>query len=275
MTDIADHIPAPPPKWVENFARFGLAAKGLVYCLVGIFAFMAAFELGNNSTQDAGKQGVFQFLLNQPYGKWLLAVVALGLASYAIWRFIQATRDTEDKGNDAKGISVRLRYISSGLVYGGLAFLAAKMVLGENSSNRDSRETMASELLQQPFGQWLVGIVAVITMATGVYQIYYGISDKYKKHIQSAGMKHEIERKMIRMGKIGYIARGIVWLVIGYMFLKAAMQANAQKAGGSSQAFRFLEDSSYGSYILGAVAIGLVFYGIFMFMRAKYQPISN
>jgi uncharacterized membrane protein YidH (DUF202 family) len=275
MTDIADHVPAPPPKWVENFARFGLTAKGVVYCFVGIFAFMAAFELGNNSTQDAGKQGVFQFLLNQPYGKWLLAIVAFGLISYAIWRFIQAVRDTEDQGNDAKGISVRLRYVFSGIVYSGLAYLAAKMVLGENKSNGDSRETMASELLQQPFGQWMVGIVALITMGTGVYQIYYGLSDRYKKHVRRAGMKHEIEGKMVRIGKIGYVARGVVWLVIGYMFLKAAMQSNAQQAGGSSQAFRFLENSSYGSYILGAVAIGLVFYGIFMFMRAKYQPITN
>jgi hypothetical protein len=275
MTDIADHVPAPPPQWVENFARFGLTAKGVVYSFVGIFAFMAAFELGNNSTQDAGKQGVFQFLLEQPYGKWLLAIVALGLASYSIWRFIQAVKDTEDKGNDAKGISVRLRYIFSGLVYGGLAYLAAKMVFGQNSNNGDSRETMASELLQQPFGQWMVGIVALITMGTGVYQIYYGLSDKYKKHVRQAGMKHEIESKMVRMGKIGYVARGVVWLVIGYMFLQAAMQSNPQEAGGSSQAFHFLESSSYGSYILGAVAIGLVFYGVFMFMRAKYQPISN
>ncbi|MBW7467236.1 DUF1206 domain-containing protein [Pontibacter aydingkolensis] len=272
-------MPSPPPKWVENFARVGLAAKGVVYCLVGILAFMAAFELGrNSSTQDAGKQGVFQFILEQPFGKWLLGIVAIGLVCYTIWRIIQAVQDTENKGNDAKAVAVRIRYLFSGLVYGALAYLAAKMVLGQRSGNgsgSDSRETLASELLQQPFGQWLVGILAVGTMAAGVYQIYYGISDKYKKKVQGAGLKHELEGKMVRMGKIGYIARGVVWLVIGFMFLKAAMSSNAQKAGGSSDAFRFLEDSSYGSFLLGAVAVGLVFYGIFMFMRAKYQPIST
>ncbi|MFD2515618.1 DUF1206 domain-containing protein [Pontibacter locisalis] len=276
MDTISSHVPAPPPKWVENFAKVGLTAKGVVYCLVGILAFMAAFELGGGSSQSAGKKGVFQFILEQPFGKWLLGAVALGLACYAIWRFIQGFRDTENEGHDAKGIGKRIRYIFSGLVYGALAYLAANMALGNGGSGGggESRETLASQLLQQPFGQWLAGIVAVAIIATGLYQIYYGLSDKYKKKVQQVGLKHDIEEKMIRMGKIGYVARGIVWIVIGYMFLQAALQSNPQQAGGSSSAFRFLENSSYGSYLLGAVAIGLVFYGIFMFMRAKYQPIN-
>ncbi|WP_439883047.1 DUF1206 domain-containing protein [Pontibacter sp. MBLB2868] len=277
MTDFTSHVPSPPPKWVENFARFGLTAKGVVYCLVGILAFMAAFELGGSSEQGSDKKGVFQFIENQPFGKWLLGLVALGLACYAIWRFIQGFMDTEDNGTDAKGIGKRIRYIFSGIVYGGLAYLAAKMVFGTSSSGGSggSRETLASELLKQPFGQWLAGIVAIGIIATGIYQIYYGLSDKYKKKVRHAGLKHDIEEKMIQMGKIGYVARGVVWIVIGYLFLKAAMQSNPEKAGGSGSAFQFLESSSYGSYLLGAVAIGLVFYGIFMFMRAKYQPIST
>ena len=279
MRDISAHVPAPPPKWVENFARVGLSAKGVVYCLVGILAFMAAFELGRQSSQSAGKQGVFQFIENQPFGKWLLAIVALGLACYTIWRFIQGIKDTENKGDDAKGIAVRARYIFSGFVYGGLTYLAANMVLGNSSGSSsgggDTRETLASQLLQQPFGQWLLGIVAIAVIGTGIYQIYYGLSDKYKKHVQGAGLKHDVEEKMIRMGKIGYVARGVVWILIGYMFLRAALQSDPQEAGGSADAFRFLESSSYGSYMLGAVAIGLVFYGIYMFMRAKYQPITT
>lgn len=275
MTGISSHVPSAPPRWVERFAKFGLSAKGVVYCLVGIIAFMAAFELGGQSTQGAGKSGVFQFILEQPFGKWLLGLVALGLLCYAVWRFIQAVQDTNNEGSDTKGILKRLRYAFSGLVYGGLAFLAAKLVLGNGggSGGGDSRQTLARELLQQPFGQWLVGIVAVATMLTGLYQIYYGYSEKYRKQIRSSGLKSDVEDKMIKAGKVGYMARGIVWLIIGYLFLKAALQSNPQQAGGSSSAFAFLEEASYGSFLLGAVALGLICYGVFMFMRAKYQPI--
>ena len=80
---------------------------------------------------------------------------------------------------------------------------------------------------------------------------------------------------MIRAGKFGYMARGVVWLLIGYLFLKAAKNANPEEAGGTGSAFQFLEEASYGSFLLGAVALGLLCYGVFMFMRARYQPIST
>ena len=273
MADISCHVPSAPPEWVKTFAKVGFTAKGVVYCLVGVIAFMAAFELGGKSTQEAGKSGVFQVILEQPYGKWMLGLVALGLLCYAIWRLIQAVQDTESEGSDAKGSAKRLRYAFSGMIYGALAFLAAKMALGNGGGGGDSRQSLVRELLQQPFGQWLVGILAVATILIGLYQIYYGLSEKYQKKVRSAGLKSDIESKMIKAGKLGYIARGVVWAVIGYLFLKAALQSDAQQAGGSSSAFAFLEQSSFGSFVLGAVALGLICYGVFMFMRAKYQPI--
>ena len=88
-------------------------------------------------------------------------------------------------------------------------------------------------------------------------------------------LKHELEEKMIKAGKFGYMARGVVWFLVGWLFIKAAMENNSQEAGGTGSAFQFLENSSYGSFLLGAVALGLICYGVFMFMRARYQPIST
>ena len=272
--DIAAHVPTPPPQWIKTFAKVGLTAKGVVYCLVGALAFMAAFELGGNGEKNSGKTGVFHFVLEASYGQILLALIAMGLLCYTIWRFIEAIKDTQNKGNDAKGIAVRLRYAFSGLVYGALAYYAIKLLTGNGGSGGDSRQTLVRELLQQPFGQWLVGLLALGTAIAGLHQIYLAVSEKYKKKVQKAGLKHETETLLIRAGKAGYIARGIVWVIIGWLFLKAAMSSDPQQAGGSSSAFQFLENSSYGSYLLGAVALGLICYGVFMFMRAKYQAIG-
>ncbi|AKD04785.1 DUF1206 domain-containing protein [Pontibacter korlensis] len=276
MTDVSSYVPSPSPRWVENFAKFGLTAKGIVYCLVGAIAFMAAFELGGQSTQSAGRSNIFKTIQDMPAGNILLGLVAAGLICYTLWRFIQAVKDTEGKGSNAKGTAMRLRYMFSGIIYGSLAFLAVRMVLGNSSgSGSDSRQTLTAKLLEQPFGQWLVGIVATGTVIAGLYQIYYGYSEKYQKEVQGSGLKHDVEHRMIRAGKLGYIARGIVWIVIGYLFLQAALKSSAKEAGGSTEAFQFLENTSYGSFILGAVALGLICYGIFMFMRAKYQPIHS
>src|SRR5688572_2028594 len=276
MNDVSAYVPSAPPAWVKRFAKIGLVAKGIVYCIVGTLAFMAAFNIGGETAQSADKQGVFQTILEQPFGKIMLALVAIGLLFYAIWRIIQALKDTENKGNDLKGIARRIGYLFSGVIYGALAFYAAQLVMGNNQSQGgDSRQTLAQKLLEQPFGKWLAGAVAVGIILVGLNQIWRGWSGKYKKQVQSAGLKHETENMMIRAGKFGYVARGIVWIIIGYLFMRAAFYSNPQEAGGTSSAFRFLEEASYGPFLLGAVAIGLVCYGVFMFMRAKYQPIHT
>ncbi len=276
MNDVANYMPSAPPAWVKRFAKIGLVAKGIVYCIIGILAFMAAFNLGKNSEQEADKQGVFQAILEQPFGQILLGLVAIGLLFFAFWRIIQALKDTENKGNDLKGIGKRIGFLFSGIIYGALAVVAARLVLGSSGGQGgDSRQTLAKTLLEQPYGKWLAGAVALGIIGTGLYQIYRGWSGKYRKQVQSAGLKHETEALMIRAGKFGYMARGIVWIIIGYLFMKAAMHSNPQEAGGTGSAFSFLQDSAYGSFLLGAVAIGLVCYGVFMFMRAKYQPIHT
>ncbi len=270
-------ISSTQPQWVKRFARFGLAAKGVVYCLVGILAFMAAFEIGGSSERNLNKQGIFRFILDQPFGRILLALVAAGLVCYTLWRLTQAFLDTEHKGTDAKGIGRRLGYAFSGLVYGFLAYGSFRMVLGRqgNQGGDRSQQTLVWEILQKPFGQWLVGLIGLCIIGIGLYQIYRALSGEYLKNVQTSSIRTELKEMIIRSGKIGYIARGIVWGLIGYLFIKAALEANASQAGGSSSAFAFLEKGSYGSILLGAVALGLFCYGIFMFVRARYEVINT
>lgn len=264
-----------PAKWVELFARFGLSAKGFVYILSGVLSFMAAFKLGNVSESDGSNNGIFSFIYDKPFGKIALAVVALGLVCYAIWRFIEAIKDTENKGSDTKGLAKRAAYFLSGIAYAGLAFIAVKFLLTHQSGKGDSQKKFAEELLSKPFGQWLVAIVAFIMIGIGIWQGFMAISGKYKKNVRNSNLTGKSQGLVLRAGKVGYISRGIVWLIIGWLFLKAAWSEDAKQAGGTENAFKWLKDSSYGTYLLAAVAAGLICYGVFMFVRAKYQPIHS
>ncbi|GAB3171117.1 DUF1206 domain-containing protein [Telluribacter humicola] len=265
-------------KWIETAARVGLTAKGVVYSLVGILTFAAAFELGGSSgssSSQGSKMQILQWIQNQPFGQILLGLIAFGLLCYAIWRIIEAVRDTERKGDDSKGLAIRAAFFTSGLLYGALAFFAGRMLFGNSGgSGGNSRQTLVQKLLEQPFGQWLVGIVALVIIGIGLYQIYRAISGKYREKVQRARLDSEVKETLIKTGKAGYIARGIVWSIIGYLFLQAAMQSDSSEVGGTSSAFSFLE-KNYGSWILGVVALGLLCYGIFMFLRARYQPIHT
>ncbi len=261
------------PHWIETVARVGLSAKGVVYSLTGILAFMAAFNLGKGS-DDAGRDAVFGFINKQPFGKVLLGVVVLGLICFCIWRLVQAFKDTENKGSKTKGLLVRARYLLSGITYSAIAYSTLRFLLTQQQSGgKDTRTQVAGELLSKPLGQWMVGIGGLIFIGIGIYQVYYALSGKYTKLVQgiAAGQRN----LLLRTGQAGFISRGIVWLIIGWLFMKAGLQSDAGQAGGTNAAFEWLETSNYGSYLLGAVAIGLLCYGIFMFVRAKYQPIHT
>jgi multisubunit Na+/H+ antiporter MnhB subunit len=265
-----------PSKWIETFARFGLSAKGAVYCITGILAFMAAFQIGNATEKDAGKREIFKTIEEQPFGMWLIAAIGVGLVFFCFWRFFQAIRDTEHKGSDVKGLGKRLAYLFSGIAYSGLALYAIKYFLNQQkSSGGGSRQRLVQDILEKPLGQVLVVVLALIIAGVGIYQLYFAISGKYKKYVESSGLKHEYKSLILRSGKVGHIARGIVWLIIAWLFMKAALQNNSNEVGGADTAFHWLKTSPFGSYLLGAVAVGLICYGFYMFVRARYQPVST
>jgi hypothetical protein len=256
---------------IKPIAQAGLVAKGFVYCLLGVLAFMAAFHINGQSTGGTNKQGALSFIERQTGGPVLLGILALGLLCYTLWRVIQTFGDTEQKGGDAKGIAARSRYLASGLVYASLAVYAIKMLFSvTGKSGKSGKQGMVQELLNKPFGQILLGVCSLIIIGVGIYQIVYGMSGKYRKHVEklTGSSKSSL---MLTAGKVGYVARGIVWLIIGWLFSKAAIHSNSNEAGDTSNAFQFLAEASYGSYLLAAVGVGLICYGVFSFIRARFE----
>jgi hypothetical protein len=256
---------------IKPIAQAGLIAKGLVYCLIGILAFMAAFHLGGQSTGNTDRQGALNLIEKQTGGKIMLAVIALGFFCFSLWRFVQTFADTENKGTKPKGIAERARFLFSGLMYTALGIGIVKTIFfSKRNSGGDSRQEMARELLSWPFGEWLLGVAAAIMVGIGIYQIYFGLSEKFRKHMTKAGGNTHVDL-LVKAGKVGFVALGIVWLIIGWLFAKAAWYSNSTAAGDTSKAFRFLADASYGALLLGAVGLGLVCHGIFNFIRARYE----
>ncbi len=258
--------------WIERLARLGYTAKGIVYGLIGLLALLSAFGAGGRTTDS---QGALQTIATQPFGKFLLALVAIGLVGYVVWRLVEAILDPEHTGTDGKRIASRIGAGISAVIYAGLAFSAAKIILGSGSSSSGdtSAQDWTARLMSQPFGRWLVGIVGAIIIGVGFYQLYKAFSGKFRRQLKLREMSHTEEQWATNTGRLGLSARGIVFGIIGLFLMQAARQSDPSQARGLGGALQSLEQQSYGPWLLGLVALGLIAYGIYMGVQARYRRI--
>jgi hypothetical protein len=259
---------------IEKLARLGYATKGIVYGLVGILAVMTALGLGGQTT---GTRGALRAIAAQPYGQVLLILIAIGLAGYALWRFVEAALDPEHEGDDKKGLAKRLGYAVSGILYAGLTYTAIELVLetaqrsGQSETGR--AQTITARVLAQPFGAWLVGILGAIIIGVGFYQFYKAYSMKFRREWKLQQMGRKEEMWAVRISRFGLAARGVVFVMIGFFLIQAGRQSQAAEVKGLDGTLQTIARQPYGKFLLSIVALGLVAYGIYMFVQARYRRI--
>ncbi|GGG37409.1 DUF1206 domain-containing protein [Hymenobacter glacieicola] len=260
-------VPNSPSSGIRALARFGFAAKGVVYLLMGILALLAA--TGQQGGQTADKKQAVQTLQDLPGGSVLLGLVAFGLLGYIIWRFTQALIDTEQKGSGAKGLGRRLGYAGSGLLYASVAWYAAQLALnGSADSSGNGQQTLTAKILSWPAGDWIIMALGLAIIGGGIYQIYKAYSGSFHKHVNASGLPANQQQVVYRAGQVGYTARGIVMSLIGYFFVQAGQQSRAAAVGTTGEAFDLL--ATMGPAVLGIVALGLMAYGFYMLVQARY-----
>ncbi len=258
-------------KWIENLARFGYAAKGAVYITVGFLAFLAAVNWGGEVTSS---EGALLTVANQPLGRVLLLLVALGLLAYVAWQFVQVIYDPEHNDSGLSAWANRLPYAATGLAYSGLALFAFKAAFNQPTSSGDSSGQQTATLLAQPFGQWLVGAVGVGFVAHGCYYVYRAYSTKFRRHLKLHEMSDKEEAWSTRIGRFGLTARGVVSVVIGYFFIQAARASDPSQSEDTQGALQAIQQQPHGAWLMGLVALGLIAYGIHMGVQARYRRIS-
>lgn len=255
---------------IEGLARLGYAARGVVYLVIGWFAITAA--QGHNRPTDT--KGALAELFEKPFGAVLLGVVALGMAGYALWRIVGAVADVDNRGSKAKGLAVRAGHLLAGGIHVALAFYCLKLLAGRGG--RESSETTAHDwtarLLDMPLGDWLVAAVGLGIAGFGVSQMLRA----YKADFMPLLSCDQRTARVVKpLGQAGFAARGMVFVLVGMFFVLAAWHANAMESGGMIKAFRWLQTQPYGPWLLGAVALGLLAFGLFSFVQAAYRRIDS
>ncbi len=262
-------------KWIVLLARLGYAIKGVVYLTIGFLAVQLAVGVGGKATDQ---RGAIQTINALPLGKFLLVVVTIGLVGFALWCFIQALFDTEGKGRKAKGIIARIGYAAVGVAYATLAFGTFRVVMGSGSAGKSSTTTTqdwTATLLKEPLGVALVVLVAIVVLAIACYLYYRAYSADFRSRLNLAQLSAQENKWVIFFGRLGYAALGVVFTIISIFLIVAAFQHNPGEAVGLDGALLKLSHQSFGQLLLGIVALGLIAYGIYSFVEARYRRVGR
>jgi hypothetical protein len=258
-------------KLFEILSRSGFIARGLVYGIIGLLALDVAIGHGGKITNQ---QGALKTVEHQPLGHFLLALVAIGLGGYALWRLFRAALGHGPEGAD-HGIE-RLGALGSGIVYAAICAIAVNLLMSSSSSSSGSSgnaKHTASGVFAWPAGRWLVLIAGLVVIGVGIYQFIRGATKKFLADDKTEKMGPTIERWITRAGVVGHIARAVVLGLVGVFLVKAAIDYRANEAIGLDGALAKLYAASYGPYLLGAVAAGLIVFGVFSVSEARYRRI--
>ena len=261
---------APVAPWIERLARIGFAAKAVLYTLVGALALQAAFGNGGDTT---GTQGALQTLVRQPFGAIVLVVIGAGLFGYAAWRMIEAAVDPEHRGNGPKGIALRASFAARGLFHAGLGVQAVRLATGGGSSGNGGAESWTAKVLEAPFGPWLVMACGAGIVGYGLYQLYRAWVAKLSKQLDLASLSREAGSWVVKVCRAGIGARGIVFVVIGAFLARAGYAHNAAQAADTGEALAVIGRQPFGPWLLAGVAVGLIAYGVYEMVQARYRVI--
>jgi hypothetical protein len=255
-------------KAFELFARAGFVARGLVYALLGFL--MVELARGHWRT-PANQTGAFKTVAHQPLGGVLLLLLAVGLGAYAIWTLFRAALGRGPEGSD--GDLDRVGRAASAIVYVALCGLAiATLAKGGGGSSASPRKA-ASGVLGWPAGPVLVGIAGVVVVGVGLYQAYRGVTRGYLDDSKTEQMKPRTKVWLSVVGTVGHLARAAVFLLVGGLVIKAAVDYNPNDAVGLDGALARLARQPYGPYLLCAVAAGFFSFAIFSLSEARYRRI--
>jgi hypothetical protein len=258
---------------VEGLARVGYVVRGVLYIVVGILAVQVALGAGGQTTD---KKGAIEVIGAQPFGKLLLVAMVIGLVGYSLWGLVRAILDPLKRGTDPKGIAQRVGYLVSAFTYGALVFPTIAYIQGvSQSGNSQSSQDLTAKLLALPFGQGLVVIVGLIGLAGGLGQIWLGISADFKKDLKQDQMSANEIKWAVRFGRFGSIARGIVFAMLGFFVVQAALHFDSKQAQGLDGALRTIVQQPYGPWLLAFVALGLVSFGVYSVLCARWIKLTK
>lgn len=248
---------------VEALARLGLAARGVVWLVIGLLALQVL--LGHEESTD--RDGALRAIADGPMGELLLVVLAIGFSGYALWRLLTAAVGYRDE-DGAKRLGKRALALAKGLLY---AFLAWSTVafLAHQDRQGDQTSSRTAEVMSHSGGRLLVGVVGAVVVGIGIGLVVRAVLMKHEKKLESWRVPDALP--VVGIGTAGLVGRGLVVALLGGFLVRAAVKFDPREAKGLDAALQTLSEQAFGTLMLAVAVASLLSYALWSFVEAAFR----
>ena len=255
--------------WVRRAARLGDLAIGSVYIMLGAFAFAATF---NASVRTVGFQGALHRMLEERAGVGFLMAIGLGLVADGFWQSLRAAYNADMANPGWRGYLDRGSWMISGLIHLVLGIFATKLAVGIDQNSHESELRRWTQIIMpMQFGAWLIMVAGIVTITIGIVFVHHAARGDIGRWLDLSSLVRPARAFVMALGRFGIAARGAVFIVGGALVFLAAVHVNPGEAHGLGGVLRTIQSQQYGRFLLAPVALGLIAYGLFEFVCARYR----
>jgi hypothetical protein len=252
---------------LEVVARAGLIAYGVVHLLIGWLAVQIAWSASESKSADTS--GALRTLADQPFGRILLWLVAVGLVALALWQASEAVWGYRNR-DGAERVRKQVTSVALAVIYAALGFSAASVALGSGSSSSQSQKQATSGVLGWPGGRVIVVVAGLLIIGVGVALVLKGMKKSFAEEIDTSSMPPAARKGVAQLGQIGYIAKGVALGLVGGLLSYATLTADRQKQGLDG-AMQTILAQPFGRFLLTAAALGFAAFGVFAILQSRYR----
>lgn len=259
--------------FIKKLARFGFYTKGFLFTVIGILALMVA--TGQKGGELTDPTGALTTVAQFRYGKILLLIFIVGAICHGGWNILRGAADVDNAGKNWQGIIKRIIAASTGVFYVFLAWTAWTIVATEEVSvqNGKLQKTITGLILALPLGAIIVLIIGLSMVGAGFNECYRGVTGKFQEDFKLRQIQGGRQKIITVLGALSFTARAVIFGLIGYFFIVAALNSNPNEAMGVDGALLTLAQTYYGKMLLFIAATGLICHGILSLYEARYRRI--
>ena len=250
--------------------RAGFVARALTYTVIAVLALALAVGIGIHP-DSASPQGALAVIVGAPLGQVALAVISVALLAYALWKLALAIRGRGPEGGGGHSFMDRLACLGGGLVYLAFFAVAVGVLAGSDGNGSAQPRRTAAELLGLPAGSVLCALTALVLVVVSLYQAYDGICGRFAADNKVEEMSAGCHRAFMIIGRVGLLSRALIFTLVGYFLLRAALALHAGTAVGVDGALDQVHRGPLGGWLLALVALGLLTFAAFSLLEARFR----